>query len=95
MREKKTMIKLEILDDERQTFLVTGDEPYRVEVAVLPGGRILTDVYPGDTVDMDQAPVGGYDGTMSHSPYSNGTNQSWEYDHGKVNCEDGIWAYPE
>jgi hypothetical protein len=63
------MIKLEVIDDEAQHFLLSADEPVRVEVLPVKG-RIVAHVYPGDAVDVEQEPIGAYDGTID--------NYTWE-----------------
>ena len=68
------MIKLEVIDDEGQQFLVSGDEPFRVEVLEVDGS-VVAHVYGGAAVALHQEPVGMYDGTLR----GDGTgNQGWE-----------------
>jgi len=68
------MIELTVHDDERQHFSVAGDEPFRVEVMVTDG-RVLAEVYPGHITDMEQDPIGCYDG--SNGPPHGNTPWTW------------------
>lgn len=61
------MIKLvvqEQTDDGVQSFLVLGDEPFRVEVnnSGIPGGNIIAHIYRGFDVDIEQEPDLVFDG---------------------------------
>jgi hypothetical protein len=63
-------IRLDTYDRNRQHFVVRADEPVRVEVEVVDG-KVLAHVYKGTDDDLDQDPVGAYDGSES--------NTSWEH----------------
>lgn len=57
------MISLDVMDDNRDHFFVTSDEPVRIEVQLADSGHIIGHVYRGAKVDLDD-PVGAYDGTL-------------------------------
>lgn len=63
------MIRLQVIDDEQQHFLLTADEPMRVEVLPV-NGKIIAHIYTGTEVDMEQSPVGAYDGTVDNEDWS-------------------------
>lgn len=67
--EAAESLRLDVVDNENQHFVVSGTKPFRVEVSVV-GGRVLAEVYPGADADMGQDPVGAFDGT-------NDNNTSW------------------
>jgi hypothetical protein len=58
------MIKMEVINEDRQQFLVAANEPMRVEVLVTEDGKVIAHVYTGAEVDMDQKPIGAFDGTV-------------------------------
>jgi hypothetical protein len=64
------MEKIETPNDPQKTvahqFMVSADEPMRVEVLVGKNGMVIAHVYKGDKVDMEQSPVGAYDSTVEH-----------------------------
>lgn len=60
------MIKLQVIYEEEQHFVLSGDEPMRVEVSVFHG-KIVAHVYRGVKVDGRQEPVGMYDGTIKRN----------------------------
>ena len=66
------MIALHVENEERQHFIVTGDEPFRVEIIHTPDKDIIAHVYQGVRWDEEQDPIGGYDGTLLD-------NNSWAY----------------
>lgn len=57
------MIKLTVVNDQRQLFVVSGDEPFRVEIAH-NDSRVFAHVYRGEQRDENDEPVGAYDGTL-------------------------------
>ena len=63
------MLNLVVIDNEAQHFIVSGDEPFRIEVRV-DKGRVVADVYRGYYIDTEQDPDGCYDGHI-------GLNESW------------------
>jgi hypothetical protein len=54
------MIRLDVIEDEQGHFVVSGDEPFRVEVMV-GGDNPTVFVYAGAEADEDDEPLGGYD----------------------------------
>ena len=56
------MIELEVIDAEKDHFMVRGDEPYRVEI--IASDPMIAHVYRGEEIDEHQEPVGAYDGTI-------------------------------
>lgn len=67
------MIMLEVQSDEHgdyQHFTVRADEPMRVEVMVIDG-KAIAHVYTGTEDDLDQEPLGAYDG-------NNVENRTWD-----------------
>lgn len=64
------MIKLTVLDDEKQHITINADEKMSIEASVVDGKLILT-VYDEISLDEDDEPIGAYNGT-------NGKNFSWE-----------------
>lgn len=71
------MIKLEVINNQEQHFLITSDEPCRIEVSLIEGKYILADCYAGIQVDMEQEPIGCYDGTLPD--YQTQENVTWDY----------------
>ena len=61
-------IKLSVLNDRAQHFLVTFNRPGRIEVTMVDGA-IVAHVYEGAAIDAEQDPLGAYDGT--------GANRNW------------------
>ena len=59
------MIRMEPINNNEQHFLVTADEPCRIEVSVVDG-RVIMFAYRGVEVDQDQEPATHYDGTVAH-----------------------------
>lgn len=55
------MLKLTVIDDAAQHFVLTLGEPARVEVTVV-GGRVIAHVYRGTATDLEQEPDLTYDG---------------------------------
>lgn len=49
------MLKLEIIDENKQHFCVTSDEPVRIEVSVV-NGNVLCYGYRGAETDTEQEP---------------------------------------
>ena len=66
------MIKLDVIDNRDQHFLVSSDGPVRIEVSVI-AGRVVADVYEGHHIETEQEPLGCYDGNIGPE------NQSWEF----------------
>ena len=54
------MIRLDVIEDDVGHFVVSGDEPFRVEVMV-GGDNPTVFVYAGAEPDEDDEPIGGYD----------------------------------
>ena len=69
------MIKMEVINDENQHFILTFDRPGRVEVSVVDG-KVIAHVYDGAVIDESQEPLGGFDATLI-GPFGTG-NKSWE-----------------
>jgi hypothetical protein len=71
------MIRLEVIPptrDCREHFVVSGDEPFRVEYSAFPqrgGVHIMAYVYRGYKPDAEQEPIGCFDGTLKE-------NKSWQ-----------------
>lgn len=61
-------IRLDTYDRDNQHFVVRADEPVRVEVQVIDG-KVQTFVYKGTDDDLDQDPVGAYDGSEANTPW--------------------------
>ena len=57
------MIKLKVVDQVMDHFVVFADEPVRIEVSLV-GGVIMAEVYKGARVDREQEPIGSYDGSI-------------------------------
>ena len=58
------MIKLEIINNNEQNFLISADEPIRVEICRLARSKILAYVYRRTKINQWQEPVLVYDGTV-------------------------------
>lgn len=67
------MIKLDIVKQDRDHFVVTFTEPGRIEVSLLQE-RVIAYVYEGTKADQVQKPIGCYDGPR-------GENTSWKWEH--------------
>lgn len=78
------MIRLEVIDNDEQNFILFADEPMRVEVSVSKSGEVLADVYQGVDVDMEQEPLGCYDGNINGDEH--GGNGSWDVDESHRQC---------
>lgn len=65
------MIKLDVVD--RKRFVVRGTQPFRVEAAIVKDGVLIAHVYEGEETDMDQEPVGAFDGTLPDDMLTNWT----------------------
>lgn len=62
------MIRVQVIDNCSDHFVVYADEPVRVEVSMVSskyGGEshVVAHVYEGVGVDEEQEPLGAYDGT--------------------------------
>ena len=68
------MIKLEVINDDEQHFMIAANEPVRIEVSVVDGA-VIAHIYPGFEVDTEQRPVGMYDGTLIEP--NAGGNEDW------------------
>ena len=77
------MIRLEVVDNDRQHFVIFADEPMRVEVSVDKDGLVLADVYQGVEIDMEQEPLGCYDGNNNTGDTP---NTSWNADESHRKC---------
>ncbi len=68
------MIKFDLIEesDYPDHFIVSADEPIRIEVANNTDGNVIAHVYRDTTIDTDQEPVGAYDSTIA--------NESWQVD---------------
>lgn len=64
-------MKLQVVDNAKQHFVLPADEPIRAEIMVV-GGNVAVHVYKGTEPDRTQEPVGGYFGDMGYK------NCSWE-----------------
>jgi hypothetical protein len=64
------MIRLEPKQGEQQGFVVRSDEPIRVEVVVGEDGELHAFVYTGMFDDLEQDPVGAFDGTIANTPWT-------------------------
>lgn len=64
-KPKQTAIVMKVLDTERQQFLVQFEHPGRIEVSKSKSGDIFAHIYEGAEVDMEQEPVGAFDGTLT------------------------------
>jgi hypothetical protein len=62
------MIKLTVISTTH--FVISGDEPYRTETTI-QDGKAITFVYRGAEVNLDDEPVGMFDGTSED-------NLDWE-----------------
>ena len=58
------MIKLNVFDEKLQHFLLSADQPMRVEVSLTTGGKIIAHVYKGHKIKKTQKPCGVFDGTV-------------------------------
>jgi hypothetical protein len=72
------MVKLEVIDtpnnknkSTKDHFLISADEPMRVEVMVGRDGSVVATVYKGHKIDMEQEPLGSYDSNV-------GPNDDWQ-----------------
>lgn len=65
------MIKLNVVNNSDQHFLISSNEPVRVEVSVIDG-HIIAEVYEGLCVDSQQEPIGGYYGGDRNTNWSKG-----------------------
>lgn len=57
------MIRLNVVDDEKQHFILNFEEPGRVEISVIKG-RVVAHVYKGAEDDTEQDPSLMYDGHL-------------------------------
>lgn len=64
------------LNNQHDSFIVSGDEPFRVDVSTT-GNAIIAHVYPGAENDPDQDPVFAFDG-------AEGNNKSVVFSDGKT-----------
>lgn len=55
------MISLNVVDEDTDHFIVSADEPVRIEVSVV-SGRVIAHAYRGHMIDMEQEPDLVYDG---------------------------------
>lgn len=65
------MLKLRVIDNKTQHFILSGNEPFRVEVSV-NRGKVTAHVYRGFDIDQEQELDGCYDGHIGLQ------NISWE-----------------
>ena len=63
------MIKLQVLDNESNHFVVRGDEPFRIEIMTDSSGRVQAMVYQGSKDNPDQEPVGVFDGDIENKDW--------------------------
>jgi len=68
------VLKLEVINDATQHFIISGDEPFRIEVSIL-NGNIITHVYHGADVDLEQDPDLCYDGSLLANVDQTSTNK--------------------
>lgn len=64
------MIKMKVINDEKQHFVIELHRPGRVEVTV-NNGKVLAHVYEGAETNLEQELLGVYDGTLLY-------NKDWE-----------------
>lgn len=55
-------IKLEVVDEATDHFIMRFEAPARVEVSLIGDGRIIAHAYFGTETDMEQDPALVYDG---------------------------------
>jgi len=62
------MIRLQVIDGLRDHFIVTANEPMRIEVSMSRSGTpvVIAHIYRGEEIDKLE-PVGCYDGTLLHN----------------------------
>lgn len=57
------MISLSVMNPRTHHFIISGDEPFRIESSLVHDIPIVH-VYRGDSCNTDDDPVGVYDGTL-------------------------------
>jgi len=50
------MIKLKVIDEDSNHFMVFADEPFRGEFSTTPDGDVVFHGYRGTDIDMEQRP---------------------------------------
>ena len=69
------MIKLEVINDDHNQFLIKANEPIRIEVMrANKQGDILAYVYKGTRINLNQRPCAIYDGTLCKPPFDGNDN---------------------
>ncbi len=59
-------MKMTVVDSNEDHFIVAFDSPGRIEISLV-NGRIMAHVYKGEDIDLEQSPVGAYDGTLEYN----------------------------
>lgn len=60
----KPKIKLDVINDDKQHFLVTFERPGRMELSV-HAGTVVAHVYDGTEIDPEQEPLFAFDGFLT------------------------------
>ena len=79
-------IRLEVVDDEAQHFVIVFERPGRVEVCVTRGGNVVAHVYEGARDHPEQEPLGGYDGGLDVN--RGWTSERWAREGGASHHDD-------
>lgn len=87
------MIKAELVDYERQQYVVKGNEPFRLVNTVTDSGRTVVFVYRGVEGDQEQPPVGAIDFSQLTKADMEAATEQGENDALWV-AEDGERCYP-
>lgn len=83
------MIRMDIINFGRQHYILTADEPYRLESMTTAEGKAIVHVYTGVEIDMEQDPLACIDFTLPapDSGHPQAHSQWWELRDGQFTSD--------